>query len=101
MLVVLCNAERHLGEGEQQEQEMTAQSTSALQNTFLGHLRDNNVEVTMFLVNGIRLQGQIRSFDNFTVQLVRGSGTQIVYKHAISAIHPVEPIELTDLTSLS
>jgi hypothetical protein len=56
MLVVLCNAERHLGEDEQQEQEMTAQSTSALQNTFLGHLRDNNVEVTMFLVNGIRLQ---------------------------------------------
>ncbi len=53
----------------------------------------------MFLVNGIRLQGQIRSFDNFTVQLVRGNGTQVVYKHAISAIHPAEPIELMDSTS--
>jgi host factor-I protein len=101
MLVVLCNTERRLGEGEQQEQKMTAQSTSTFQNTFLGHLRDNNVEVTMFLVNGIRIQGQIRLLDNFTFQLVRGSGTQIVYKHAISAIHPVEAIELTDLISLS
>ena len=54
----------------------------------------------MFLVNGIRRQGQIRSFDTYTVQLMRGNGTQIVYKHAISAIHPVEPIELTDLSSL-
>ena len=55
------------------------------------------MEVTMFLVNGIRLQGQIRWFDSFTVQLVRGNGIQIVYKHAISAIHPVEPVELTDI----
>jgi host factor-I protein len=58
------------------------------------------VEVTIFLANGIRLQGQIRSFDNFTIQLVRGSGTQVVYKHAISAINPAEPIELTDPASL-
>jgi host factor-I protein len=54
----------------------------------------------IFLAAAIRLQGQLRSFDNFTVQLVRGGGTQIVYKHAISAIHPVVSIELTDLTSL-
>lgn len=53
----------------------------------------------MFLVNGIRLQGQIRSFDNVTVQLVRGNGTQVVYKHAISAIHPVEPVQLIDPAS--
>jgi host factor-I protein len=75
---------------------MAAQSTSTLQDTFLKHLRDHRIEVMMFLVNGIRLQGQIRSFDNFTVQLVRGNGTQVVYKHAISAIHPAEPIELRD-----
>jgi host factor-I protein len=78
---------------------MAAQSTSTLQDTFLKHLRDHRIEVMMFLVNGIRLQGQIRSFDNFTVQLVRGNGTQVVYKHAISAIHPAEPIELMDSTS--
>jgi host factor-I protein len=51
----------------------------------------------MFLVNGIRLQGQIRWFDSFTVQLVRGNGTQIVYKHAISAIHPADPVELAEI----
>jgi host factor-I protein len=78
---------------------LAAQSTSALQDTFLKHLRDIRVEVTMFLVNGIRLQGQIRSFDNVTVQLVRGNGTQVVYKHAISAIHPVEPVQLIDPAS--
>jgi len=61
---------------------------------FLNHLRDNKLDVTMFLVNGIRLQGQIRRFDNFTVMLVRGSGTQVVFKHAIAAIYPAEPVEL-------
>jgi host factor-I protein len=76
---------------------MSAQSTSTLQDTFLKQVRDQRVEVTMFLANGIRLQGQIRSFDNFTVQLVRGNGTQVVYKHAISAIHPAEPVELADI----
>jgi host factor-I protein len=58
------------------------------------------VEVTIFLANGIRLQGQTGSFDNFTIQLVRGSGTQVVYKHAISAINPTEPIQLIDPTSI-
>jgi len=81
------------------EQRVAAQSISTLQDLFLNHVRDHRVDVTIFLANGIRLQGQIRSFDNFTVQLVRGSGTQLVYKHAISAIHPAEPVELTDPTS--
>jgi host factor-I protein len=76
--------------------EVAAQSTSNLQDTFLKHLRDSKAEVTMFLVNGIRLQGQIKRFDNFTVQLVRGNSTQIVYKHAISAILPVDAIHLFD-----
>jgi host factor-I protein len=76
--------------------EVAAQSTSTLQDTFLKHLRDHRIEVTMFLANGIRLQGQIKRFDNFTVQLVRGNSTQIVYKHAISAILPVDAIQLFD-----
>jgi host factor-I protein len=79
---------------------LPAQSASSLQDLFLKHLRDHRVEVTVFLANGIRLQGQIRSFDNFTIRLDRGSGTQVIYKHAISAINPAEPIELTDPTSL-
>jgi host factor-I protein len=73
---------------------MAAQTASTLQDTFLTYLRDNNVEVMMFLSNGIKLQGQIRSFDRFSVQLVRGNGTQIVYKHAISAINPAVPVQL-------
>jgi host factor-I protein len=53
----------------------------------------------MFLVNGVRLLGRIKRFDNFTVELVRGGSSQIVYKHAISSIQPVEPVELIDPTS--
>ena len=73
---------------------MAVQSTSTLQDTFLKHLRDSKAEVTMFLVNGIRLQGQIERFDNFTVQLVRGNSAQIVYKHAISTVIPMEAVQL-------
>jgi host factor-I protein len=75
---------------------VAAQSTSTLQDTFLKHRRHGKAEVTMFLVNGIRLQDQIERFDSFTVQLVRGNSTQIVYKHAISAILPVDAIQLFD-----
>jgi host factor-I protein len=75
---------------------VAAQSTSPLQDTLLRHLRDGNIEVTMFLVNGIRLLGRINRFDSFTVQLVRGGSSQVVYKHAISTILPAEPIPLFD-----
>jgi host factor-I protein len=71
-----------------------AKGTRPIQDLFLKHLRDNKLDVTMFLVNGIRLQGQIRQFDTFTVMLVRGSGIQVVFKHAIAAISPAEPVEL-------
>ncbi len=67
-----------------------------IQDMFLKQLRDSEVEVMMFLVNGIKLVGRIKRFDQYTVQLARGAGTQIVYKHAISAINPAEPAELTD-----
>jgi host factor-I protein len=75
---------------------VTAQRTLPIQDEFLMHLCDNRLDVTMFLVNGIRLQGQIRRYDNFTVMLARGTGTQVVYKHAISAIYPAEPVQLID-----
>jgi host factor-I protein len=71
---------------------VAAQPPATIQDAFLKQLRENKLDVTMFLVNGIKLQGQIRQFDNFTVLLVRGSGTQVVYKHAISSIHPAEPV---------
>ena len=75
---------------------VTAQGTPPIQDMFLKHLRDNNIDVTMFLVNGIKLVGRIERFDNFIVLLVRGNSSQVVYKHAISTIHPAEPVELTD-----
>jgi host factor-I protein len=75
---------------------VAVQSTFGLQDAFLKHLRDNNVDVTMFLVNGIKLMGRIKRYDTFTVMLVRGNGTQVVFKHAISAINPAEPIQLLD-----
>ena len=75
---------------------MAAQSTSSLQDTFLKHLCDSNIDVTMFLVNGIKLLGRIKRFDSFTIQLVRGDSSQIIYKHAISTIHPAEPVLLPD-----
>jgi host factor-I protein len=68
---------------------------------FLTHLRDSETEVMMFLVNGIKLVGRIKRFDSYTVQLARGTSTQIVYKHAISAINPVEPVELLSPHDLS
>ncbi len=74
---------------------MAAHTASTLQDMFLTYIRDNEVEVTMFLVNGIKLQGQITWFDSFTVELVRGNSSQLVYKHAISAINPAEPVQLT------
>ncbi len=48
----------------------------------------------MFLVNGIRLLSRIRRFANVTVELVRDGRSQIIYKHAISAINPAEPVQL-------
>jgi|RhiMethySRZTD1v2_1073278.scaffolds.fasta_scaffold1106462_1 host factor-I protein len=79
---------------------VSAQRTAPIQDAFLKLLCDGKLDVTMFLVNGIRLQGQIRRFDNFTVMLVRGAGTQVVFKHAISAIHPAEPVQLSDPPSI-
>jgi host factor-I protein len=75
---------------------LAAQSTSTHQDNFLCHVRDDKLDVTRFLVNGIRLQGQIGWLDNFTVHLVSGRGTQVVFKHAISSIYPAEPVQLTD-----
>jgi host factor-I protein len=77
--------------------EPSAQKKPLIQEAFLRHLCDSRTEVMMFLVNGIRLQGWIRRYDNYTVQLMRGDSSQIIYKHAISAISPAEPVKLISL----
>ena len=65
-----------------------------LQDTFLNHIRKNKVPVTVFLVNGVKLQGVITWFDNFCVLLKRDGHPQLVYKHAISTVMPQTPISL-------
>ena len=65
-----------------------------LQEPFLNALRRERVPVSIYLVNGIKLQGQIDSFDQFVV-LLRNSVSQMVYKHAISTIVPVRAIKIT------
>jgi host factor-I protein len=69
-----------------------------VQDVFLNHVRKNKTPVTVFLVNGVKLQGIITWFDNFSVLLRRDGHTQLVYKHAISTVMPGAPIQLFDST---
>jgi host factor-I protein len=64
-----------------------------LQDQFLNHLRKNKTPVTMFLVKGVKLQGIVTWFDNFSILLRRDGQSQLVYKHAISTIMPSTPID--------
>ena len=59
-----------------------------VQDVFLNHVRKSKTPVTVFLVNGVKLQGIITWFDNFSVLLRRDGHTQLVYKHAISTVMP-------------
>lgn len=65
-----------------------------LQDLFLNALRRSKTPVTMFLVKGVKLQGIITWFDNFSLLLRRDGQSQLVYKHAISTIMPGAPIQL-------
>jgi host factor-I protein len=74
--------------------QMAQEKPQNLQDTFLNHVRKQKVPVTVFLVNGVKLQGIITWFDNFCVLLRRDGLSQLVYKHAISTIMPGGPISL-------
>ena len=67
-----------------------------LQDTFLNAVRKSKAAVTIFLVNGVKLQGNITWFDNFCVLLRRDGQVQLVYKHAISTVMPIGPVQLQD-----
>ena len=67
-----------------------------LQDTFLNAVRKSKAAVTIFLVNGVKLQGHITWFDNFCVLLRRDGQAQLVYKHAISTVMPLGPIPLQE-----
>ena len=67
-----------------------------LQDVFLNAVRKSKTPVTVFLVNGVKLQGVITWFDNFCVLLRRDGTSQLVYKHAISTVMPSGPVQLFD-----
>lgn len=70
-----------------------------LQDTFLNQVRKDNLPVTIYLVNGFQLKGLVRGFDNFTVVLEFEGKQQMVYKHAISTVMPIRPINLSALSN--
>ena len=74
---------------------MSSEKKQNLQDTFLNAVRKNKTPLTVFLVNGVKLQGVVTWFDNFCV-LLKGDGRppQLVYKHAISTIAPNNPVSL-------
>jgi host factor-I protein len=76
------------------ETAMAAERAQNLQDTFLNHVRKAKIPLTIFLVNGVKLQGVVTWFDNFCVLLRRDGHSQLVYKHAISTIMPGHPIQL-------
>jgi host factor-I protein len=75
---------------------MTTEKSQNVQDVFLNYIRKNKTSVTVFLVNGVKLQGIVTSFDNFSVLLRRDGHTQLVYKHAISTVMPSGPVALFD-----
>ncbi|MEE1569645.1 MAG: RNA chaperone Hfq, partial [Alphaproteobacteria bacterium] len=75
---------------------MTADKSQNVQDVFLNHVRKNKTAVTVFLASGVKLQGVITSFDNFTLLLRRDAHSQLVFKHSVSTIMPATPIQLYD-----
>lgn len=72
---------------------MSQQKGVALQDPYLNTLRKERIPVSIFLVNGIKLQGQIESFDQFVV-LLKNTVSQMIYKHAISTVVPARAVKL-------
>ena len=71
-----------------------SQEVQDVQSDFLNDIRKNKVSVTVFLVNGVKLQGIITWFDNFSLLLRRDGHTQLIYKHAVSTIMPGSPVDI-------
>lgn len=73
-----------------------SEKSQNVQDVFLNKIRKEKMTVTVFLVNGVKLQGIVTWFDNFSMLLRRESHVQLVYKHAISTIMPGGPLSLYD-----
>lgn len=72
-----------------------------VQDVFLNHVRKNKTPLTVFLVNGVKLQGVVTWFDSFSMLLRRDGHSQLVYKHAISTVMPQGPIQLFESSTAS
>ena len=72
------------------------QKTQNVQDAFLNNVRKNKSPVTVFLINGVKLQGIITWFDNFSMLLRRDGHSQLVYKHAISTVMPSSSLSLLE-----
>jgi host factor-I protein len=79
------------------EDRFMADKTNNLQDIFLNTLRKSKTPVTMFLVKGVKLQGIITWFDNFSVLLRRDGQSQLIYKHAISTVMPAHSVDLSEV----
>ncbi len=75
---------------------MANDKSKNVQDVFLNTVRKNKTSVTVFLVNGVKLQGIITWFDNFSMLLRRDGHTQLIYKHAISTVMPIGTLQLFD-----
>ena len=73
---------------------MSSEKSQNVQDVFLNYIRKDKTPVTIFLVNGVKLQGIVTWFDNFCVLLRRDQHSQLVYKHAISTVMPSVPVQL-------
>ncbi len=79
----------------------TMEKKQNLQDTFLNAVRKAKTPLTIFLVNGVKLQGVVTWFDNFCVLLRRDGQIQLVYKHAISTIMPGAPVQLQEIDKVA
>ena len=77
---------------------MAAEKSQSVQDVFLNKIRKDKTPVTVFLVNGVKLQGIVTWFDNFCLLLRRDAHSQLVYRHAVSTIMPQHPVQLFDPT---
>ena len=75
---------------------MPSERQQGLQDRFLNKVRKDKIPLTIFLMNGVKLQGIVTWFDNFCVLLRRDGHSQLVYKHAISTIMPGQPVNMME-----
>ena len=73
------------------------QKKTNLQDLFLLRIRQDRLPVTLFLMNGFQMRGIVTGYDPFVVVLVSDGRQQVIYKHAISTIVPIRPVELREM----